>query len=137
MSNYQWHNPNLDLSLKPKTQRAISELLFVMVSKWGLVLNHCKGNKSDLHKNTHFNYSNVHRRTHFETEACSNSEMGYCLQHADVPIWYCTRLKLWVHCSRLPDIVKWVSLVFLKPTSAPSNNNLFPWISPFHIFVWS
>ena len=43
------------------------------------MLNHCKGNKSDLHKNTHFNYRNVHRRTHFETEACSNSEMGYCV----------------------------------------------------------
>ena len=44
------------------------------------MLNHCKGNESDLHKNTHFNYSTVvHCRTHFETEACSNSEMGYCV----------------------------------------------------------
>ena len=31
---------------------AISELLFVSVSKWVLVLNYCKGNEFDLHKNT-------------------------------------------------------------------------------------
>ena len=33
-------------------QWAISELLFVLVSKWVLVLNYCKGNEFDLHKNT-------------------------------------------------------------------------------------
>ena len=31
---------------------AISELLFVSVSKWVLVLNYCKGNEFHLHKNT-------------------------------------------------------------------------------------
>ena len=31
---------------------AISELLFVSVSKWVLVLNYCEGNEFDLHKNT-------------------------------------------------------------------------------------
>ena len=31
---------------------AISLLLFVSVSKWGLVLNYCKENGFDLHKNT-------------------------------------------------------------------------------------
>ena len=34
------------------TQWAISELLFVSVSKWVLVLNYWKGNQFDLHKNT-------------------------------------------------------------------------------------
>ena len=34
------------------SQWAISELLFVSVSKWVLVLNYCKGNEFDLHKNT-------------------------------------------------------------------------------------
>ena len=33
-----------------------SELLLVAVSKWVLVLNYCKGNKFDLHKNTQLNY---------------------------------------------------------------------------------
>ena len=57
---------------------AISELLFVTVSKGGLVLNHCKGNESDLHKNAQLSYSCA-RQDCFETEACSISEMGYCV----------------------------------------------------------
>ena len=36
---------------KSLPQWAISELLFVSVSKWVLVLNYCKGNEFDLHKN--------------------------------------------------------------------------------------
>ena len=47
------------------------QLLFVSVSKRVLVLNYCKGDGFDLHKNTQLT------RTRFETEACSNSEMGY------------------------------------------------------------
>ena len=46
VQNYNPKTQNLIL------QRAISELLFVSVSKWVLVLNYCKGNEFDLHKNT-------------------------------------------------------------------------------------
>ena len=39
-------------NLRNLKQWAISELMFVSVSKWVLVLNYCKGNEFDLHKNT-------------------------------------------------------------------------------------
>ena len=43
-------------SLQVKKIRAISELLLVSVSKWVLLLNYCKGNEYDLHKNTQLIY---------------------------------------------------------------------------------
>ena len=38
--------------IKKAFEWAISELMFVSVSKWVLVLNYRKGNEFDLHKNT-------------------------------------------------------------------------------------
>ena len=44
--------PILNNKSDARNQWAISELLFVSVSKWVLVLNYWKGNELDLHKNT-------------------------------------------------------------------------------------
>ena len=42
------------------------------------MLNYFKGNEFDLHKNS-LPFAWLCTRTRFETEACSNSEMGYWL----------------------------------------------------------